>query len=190
MSADNRIDNRWKKWKERKDREKAALEKQREEADSAFEAVQIEQEDSDDMISTDEEDMNFEVPASVNQQSKVGKNTSRKLRSSDNLHESNPILSNTTKFPEVLIRFSRKEFTPKVMRAVTHIQATYKLSSNDAMGVCVDIANMIFEQAWEKNQTSLRIRVLRKFILMSKMRVKPILKKNKFARRSEEYRKT
>ena len=36
------------------------------------------------------------------------------------------------------------------MRAVTHIQATYKLSSNDAMGVRVDIANMIFEQAWEK----------------------------------------
>ena len=37
------------------------------------------------------------------------------------------------------------------MRAVTHVQATYKISDNDTRGLIVDIANLVFDQKWEKD---------------------------------------
>ena len=36
------------------------------------------------------------------------------------------------------------------MRAVAHVQATYKVSDNDTRGIFVDIANLVFGQQWEK----------------------------------------
>ena len=36
------------------------------------------------------------------------------------------------------------------MRAIIHCQASYKISDRDLEGVIVDIANMIFDQSWNK----------------------------------------
>ena len=37
------------------------------------------------------------------------------------------------------------------MRAVAHVQATYKVSDNDTRGIFVDIANLVFGQHWEQD---------------------------------------
>ena len=149
--ADDKIDSSWKKWKDRKDRDIAALQKQQEQNEAAFNTVQVYEldGDSDDaMDCTEEADDNFKL--SLKDQGTRTKGINLRSSSVPKDESSSRQASNTGRFPEVLIRFSRKTFNPKVMRAVTHIQASYKMSSNDAMGVAVDIANMIFDQQLEK----------------------------------------
>ena len=56
----------------------------------------------------------------------------------------------TTNFPKVPLKYSKTNMNPKVMRAIVHCQASYKVSDNDLEGIIVDIANMIFDQSWVK----------------------------------------
>ena len=53
-------------------------------------------------------------------------------------------------FPQVPLRFSRNELNPQIMRAVAHVQATYKISDNDTRGIFVDVGNLVFGQEWKK----------------------------------------
>lgn len=69
------------------------------------------------------------------------------LRSSS-LTSEDTSCGNSPKIPLIPIRFGRKSLNPKVMKAITHVCATYKVSDRDAMNFIVDIANMIFDQQW------------------------------------------
>ena len=51
-------------------------------------------------------------------------------------------------FPQLPLRSGRKTLNPDIMLAFTHCLATYKVSERDLEGICVDIANMVFQQKW------------------------------------------
>ena len=55
-----------------------------------------------------------------------------------------------SRFPAVLVRISRNKLNPRLVRAVSHVQATYKITDNNTRGLKVDIANLVFDQKWEK----------------------------------------
>ena len=60
-------------------------------------------------------------------------------------------LSSESEFPTIPIRYRDRTLNVDVMEAVIHIQATYKVSDN-VMGICVDLENMVFGQSWTKGR--------------------------------------
>ena len=138
---------RWKNWRSRKLRELQSLENQRKNQEPLenydldndqfayiFENIdEVDNSPGDNYIPTKCLEHDFTKP-------KTG------LRSSEIFQLS----EQTTKFPEVPLRLSKTEINPKVMRAIIHCQASYKISDRDLEGVIVDIANMVFDQSWVK----------------------------------------
>ena len=96
-----------------------------------------------DIVDTSPDDDDFSPPAHLTH----GISSVRtRMRSSDIMKSS----EKTSIFPRVPLRYSKSQLNPKVMRAVIHCLATYKVSDNDLEGIIVDIANMIFDQSWVK----------------------------------------
>ena len=61
-------------------------------------------------------------------------------------------LSSESEFPTIPIRYGDRALNVDVMTAVIHFQATSKVSDNDVLGICVDLANMVFGQSWKKER--------------------------------------
>ena len=158
------VDSKWFSWRERKRQDQDAEEKSKEASDLEKETVG-KKVDIDSVDLSDDENGNIaeQLPMEALEQESTSTRTlpSRSCVSGGNrtsraactctcqactcsCHSSEP------RIPSIPIRFSRNELNPKVMRAVTHVQATYKISDNDTRGLIVDIANLIFDQKWEK----------------------------------------
>ena len=141
------VDKKWQNWKSRKLRDLQSLEIQRE-IQNKIENHDLDNDYIEDMIgNVDEVDY---LPGDIYTPPKCVKHDFSKvrtdLRSSEILQSS----EQTRRFPKVPLRLSKSEINPKVMRAIIHCQASYKVSDRDLEGVIVDIANMIFDQTWVK----------------------------------------
>ena len=141
------VDKKWQKWKSRKLRDLQSLESQKE-IQKDIENHDLGIDYLEDLIESIDTVDN--APDNIYTPSKSVKyefsEVRTGLRSSEILQSS----EQTTKFPKVPLRLSKKEINPKVMRAIIHCQASYKISDRDLEGVIVDIANMIFDQSWNK----------------------------------------
>ena len=142
MYSSDKVDTQWKKWLERKLRDS----NKREKADDIAmepEGGLIDDANQDDTpCDSEEADPSYDG----------------KRRGQDLMNSAQVLRSHTDEidpedkplFPQVPIRFNRKELNPKVMAAIVHIQSRYKVSDNDVEGLCVDLANMVFDQQWIK----------------------------------------
>ena len=63
----------------------------------------------------------------------------------------------TTSCPQIPLRYGRKTLDVDIMTAIVHIQATYKVSGNDVMGICVDLANMVLDSIGRKKSVKKKI---------------------------------
>ena len=140
------VDKQWNNWRTRKLRDLESLENQREKQE-AFEELDFDNEHIADIIEDiDEVDHS---PGDIYTPSKSSHDFD-KVRTGLRSSKIIPLSEQSTKFPKVPLRSSKTEINPKVMRAIIHCQASYKISDRDLEGVIVDIANMVFDQSWVK----------------------------------------
>ena len=140
MFKSDTVARNWQNWTARNLRDRQAIETQKENQREQMKAVDVEDEDENEKDSSSD---NYSPPE--NYQHEYAK-VRTVLRSVSEIKSS----EYTTNFPKVPLKYSKKNMNPKVMRAIVHCQASYKVSDNDLEGIIVDIANMIFDQSWVK----------------------------------------
>ena len=159
MYTSDEVDLEWRQWAERRKadrntvdslKEKDLKDKEKMKVVNTDQALgEIDPESSSHMEIDDKSDETFTLPT-VSGLSLQSKMSGIGLRSSSSSALSS---SDSVAFPKIPLRFGRRSLNPKVMRAMVHCQATYKVSDNDIEGLFVDVANMVFDQDWKKGDT-------------------------------------
>ena len=112
MVTTSKVDERWKSWYERKQRRKTTAENNPNNCND-FTTVEF----------SDETDDEY-----------VPRPTKRNLQGDST--------SSSPEFPEVPLRFSKKELNSNFMRVFIHLQSKYKVSERDLEGIVIDLSNM------------------------------------------------
>ena len=129
----------WRKWVDRKNKDKTTNESLNKKADKAKDAMRkvsideafkdIDKEEPSPM-EVDEtnniSDPNFAIPSLPDDRKKIT-SYPKNLRSSSH-HFSQDSENVKIKFPKIPLRFGRRSLNPKVMRAMVHCQTSYKVS--------------------------------------------------------------
>ena len=155
------VDEAWRKWLDRKKQDVAGLVNQQQAAEAdkdSRRAIDVDvalkivdhhfQPEPEKDTDIDDSDVSFPVPAQMDPRMIPSKS----LRSKSSSTSSSKSAEETSsKFPKIPLRSGRRKLNPQIMRAFVHCQATYKVSDNDIEGICVDFANLVFDQEWKKS---------------------------------------
>ena len=127
MVTTSKVDERWKSWYERKQRRKTTAENNPNNCND-FTTVEF----------SDETDDEY-----------VPRPTKRNLQGDST--------SSSPEFPEVPLRFSKKELNSNFMRVFIHLQSKYKVSERDLEGIVIDLSNMLFGQQYVASEQEIPI---------------------------------